>query len=240
MSQEMLMENPTFTAEATICCILPREDGLTKKPELRTHGAYWINYPKPGEEFALTRITWKKDYADVGDYNPDKIAKGGIDKRMVFTFSAKEIATDLCKGINDNGPGEGSFFGAFVCEGAVPTEEELANAKERLKTYFMRTIAAADTEWSASERHDLISGVARRGARYLNLSPESHGWLVSFKPMAECPVCGDSIKPGVALCRSCGAILDEEKAAKFGIRREEAVAPTKRGRPRKEKPLEAA
>lgn len=233
---EIMVENQTFASEATICAILPREDGLLMKPELRTHGAYWINYPKPGEEYALTKVPWKRDYADVGDYNPDKVAKGGLDKRKVETFSATQIADDLCKGINDNGPGEGSFFGVFVCAGAEPTGVELANARHRMEEYFLRTIAAADAQWSSIPRHDLISGVAKRAARYLNLDPETHPWLVSFRPTQDCPVCGDKIKPGVALCRSCGAILDEEKAAKFGIKREGPVAPTRRGRPKKEQP----
>lgn len=49
--------------------------------------------------------------------------------------------------------------------------------------------------------------------------------------MAECPACAEKIKPGVAVCRACGAILDKEKAAQFGLgtpkraRRERADAP---------------
>jgi hypothetical protein len=30
-------------------------------------------------------------------------------------------------------------------------------------------------------------------------------------------VCAEKIKPGVAVCRACGAILDKEKAAQYGI-----------------------
>ena len=36
-------------------------------------------------------------------------------------------------------------------------------------------------------------------------------------PMADCPVCAEKIKHGVAVCRSCGAILDREKAAQIGL-----------------------
>jgi hypothetical protein len=35
--------------------------------------------------------------------------------------------------------------------------------------------------------------------------------------MDDCPVCAEKIKPGVAVCRSCGAILDREKAAQYGL-----------------------
>lgn len=223
MSTAAGVMDSTFTQEATVCSILPREDGQAFTIANRTHGIYYVNHPKAGEVFALSKIPWKRDFADVGDYDPAYTRRSGIEKRKEFTFDARQIANDLCKGINDNGPGEGSFFGVFVCDGAEPTVAELENAKNRLERYFMQTIAAADAQWSANPRHDLISGIAKRGARYLKLD---RPWLSTYQQKEECPVCGESIKPGVAICRSCGAILDEEKAAKFGIKRED-TAPMK-------------
>jgi hypothetical protein len=35
--------------------------------------------------------------------------------------------------------------------------------------------------------------------------------------MIDCPACGEKVKPGVAVCRHCSAILDDEKAAKHGL-----------------------
>jgi transposase len=35
--------------------------------------------------------------------------------------------------------------------------------------------------------------------------------------MSDCPACGEKVKPGVAVCKHCGAILDAEKAAKHGL-----------------------
>jgi hypothetical protein len=35
--------------------------------------------------------------------------------------------------------------------------------------------------------------------------------------MHECPACGEKVKIGVAVCKHCGAILDEDKAAKHGL-----------------------
>ena len=37
--------------------------------------------------------------------------------------------------------------------------------------------------------------------------------------MQECPVCGEALKAGVAVCRYCGAVLDEEKAARYRVAR---------------------
>jgi hypothetical protein len=42
-------------------------------------------------------------------------------------------------------------------------------------------------------------------------------WLYDPKPQAECPACGEKIKAGVAVCRSCRAILNRAKAAEFGL-----------------------
>jgi len=59
-----------------------------------------------------------------------------------------------------------------------------------------------------------ITDLERRAARELRLEKP---WLYDPKPMADCPACGEKIKPEVAVCRTCGAILDREKAAKFGL-----------------------
>jgi hypothetical protein len=59
-----------------------------------------------------------------------------------------------------------------------------------------------------------ITDLERRAARQLNLEKP---WLYDPKPLADCPVCAEKIKHGVAVCRSCGAILDREKAAQYGL-----------------------
>jgi len=38
-----------------------------------------------------------------------------------------------------------------------------------------------------------------------------------LRPVQECPVCGEPVKVGVAICRHCGAVLDEAKAARYGV-----------------------
>jgi hypothetical protein len=59
-----------------------------------------------------------------------------------------------------------------------------------------------------------ITDLERRAARQLGLEKP---WLYDPKPLADCPVCAEKIKHGVAVCRSCGAILDREKAAQYGL-----------------------
>ena len=82
-------------------------------------------------------------------------------------------------------------------------------------------MAAADLEWERTKNPMFITDLERRAARQLGVEKP---WLYDPKPMAECPACAEKIKPGVAVCRACGAILDKEKAAQFGL------GPSKRAR----------
>src|SRR5258708_4395702 len=157
MSTLQTLDNPTFTAEATVCSILPREDGQDHTVILRTHGAYFIYHPHEGEAYKCSHVHWKKDYADVGDYDPQYTRRSGIEKRKEFVFDALQIANDICKQINANGPGDASFFGVFVCKGTEPTERELEDANKQLNSYFSQCITAADAQWSNNPKHDLIS-----------------------------------------------------------------------------------
>jgi hypothetical protein len=79
-----------------------------------------------------------------------------------------------------------------------------------------------------------ITDLERRAARQLGLEKP---WLYDARPLADCPVCAEKIKHGVAVCRSCGAILDREKAAQYGlVAREERVATdTQRHREKRDK-----
>ena len=42
-------------------------------------------------------------------------------------------------------------------------------------------------------------------------------WCCEPKPLVDCPACGEKLNPGLAVCKSCGAVLDAAKAARFGL-----------------------
>jgi hypothetical protein len=130
-----------------------------------------------------------------------------------FPISAREVAEDIAREINGDS-GEGSFHGVFVAEATEPTEKELSEAQAKLEAFHRRLVEAADLEWERSHNPMFITDLERRAARELKLDKP---WLYDPKPMEECPACGERIRPGVAVCRSCQAILDAEKAAKFGL-----------------------
>ena len=172
-------------------------------PRHRTYfGSLEVRSPEPGEPYAITPIRGCTGVIDMGD------------KRiMEYRISAREIAEDIAREINGDS-GEASFHGVFVAAGEAPTEAELADARRRLEEFQRRLVAAADLEWERTKNPMFITDLERRAARQLGLEKP---WLYDPKPMAECPVCAEKIKHGVAVCRSCGAILDREKAAQYGL-----------------------
>jgi hypothetical protein len=168
----------------------------------RTYGTFQISGRAAGEEYALTRVTPRTAVMDYGD------------KRTVpLPITAREIADDLCREVNSDA-GERSFLGVFVCAGDVPTEDELRSARSRLEEFYRALVAAADREWERSHSFLFIHDVQRRAAGHLGLNKE---WYYQARETAECPGCGERVKPGVAKCKSCGAILDREKALALGL-----------------------
>jgi hypothetical protein len=190
-------------------------------PRQRTYfGSLEVRSPEPGEAFAITPIRGCTGVMDLGD------------KRiMEYRITAREIADDIAREINGDS-GEGSFHGVFVAAGDSPTEAELEDARRRLEEFHRRLVAAADLEWERSHNPMFITDLERRAARELRLEKP---WLYDPKPLADCPVCAEKIKPGVAVCRSCGAILDREKAAQFGLVAREEKSATEAQRHREKK-----
>ena len=172
-------------------------------PRHRTYfGSLEVRSPEPGQPFAVTPIRGCTGVMDLGDKRTHE-----------YHITAKEIAEDIARELNSDS-GEGSFHGVFVAAGPQPTEAELADARRRLEEFQRRLVAAADLEWERTKNPMFITDLERRAARQLGLEKP---WLYDPKPMAECPVCAEKIKHGVAVCRSCGAILDREKAAQYGL-----------------------
>jgi hypothetical protein len=101
-----------------------------------------------------------------------------------------------------------------VTAGEMPSDAELRQGRERLVLFYRRLVAGADREWERSHSYLFINDVERRAAHYLGLEKE---WFYHPRETVECPGCGEKIKPGVAVCRVCGAILDRDKAASLGL-----------------------
>lgn len=193
----------TATAAETEAVLLVNISTEKWPPRHRTYfGSLEVHSPEPGEPFAVTAVHGCTGVMDLGDK-----------RTMEFRITAREIAEDIAREINSDS-GEGSFHGVFVAAGPEPTEAELADARRRLEEFQRRLVATADLEWERTKNPMFITDLERRAARQLGLEKP---WLYDARPLAECPVCAEKIKHGVAVCRSCGAILDREKAAQYGL-----------------------
>jgi hypothetical protein len=168
----------------------------------RTHGTFTIAACEPGAEYALTPVTGRMSWIDRGD-----------DHRSENPITARQLADDLAREINSDA-GEGSFFGVFVCAGSEPTDEELIEAHEKLEAFYRSLVVAADRQWERTHNVVLISDLERRAAKALRLERD---WCSEAQQRTECPACGERLKAGVAVCRVCGAVLNPEKAAQFGL-----------------------
>jgi hypothetical protein len=158
----------------------------------RTHGVYHIPARPQGEPYALVMITSRGDALDLGD-NP-------------FTISARDIAEDLLQDLREHG--------IFVCAGDRPSVEELASAIRQRDAYYHQLISEGDTIWARGHCSREISDLHRRAAIAFG---EEREWAYVPTRFADCPACGEKVKPSVAVCKHCGAILDAEKAAKHGL-----------------------
>nr|HEV7954376.1 hypothetical protein [Candidatus Acidoferrales bacterium] len=152
--------------------------------------------------YALTQISARTGAIDLGDK-----------RTLEFPISARDIAEDLAREINADG-GEASYFGVFVCDEDVPREDELAEAHERLELFYVSLVNSADKQWERTHNVAFISDLERRAARELRLEKD---WSYEPTMRNECPACGERLKPNVAVCRVCGAVLNREKAAQWGL-----------------------
>jgi len=171
-------------------------------------GLYTIPACPPGQP-----ATAGMPYARLTVYGRTELYDMGDDRKGERYWPARVIAKSVLA--EHNPDADLRRYGVFLCAGDAPLDSELRDAAMRRDAYFYEQVEQADALYArAPNRPELISDVQRRAARHLGLD---RPWLVKIAPMQECPVCGDPIKMGVAVCRHCGAVLDEAKAARYGL-----------------------
>lgn len=175
---------------ATIASISDQDWHIT-----RTYGMFHIPACAKGEPCSLLIVTPRGDAIDLGD-----------DHRFPFTIAARDIAEDIIQGLGDHG--------VFVCADEMPNDDELARARTRRDSWYKQLVAEADEMWARGHSYREISDMHRRAATAMGLERE---WAYVPQRQVDCPACGEKVKPGVALCKHCNAILDADRAARFGL-----------------------
>ena len=117
------------------------------------------------------------------------------------------------------------------------SEDEIAEARERLELFYASLVNSADKQWERTHNVAFISDLERRAARELRLEKD---WSYEPTMRNECPACGERLKPNVAVCRVCGAVLNREKAAQWGLLPPEVVPAAKYCYRRANRPTETA
>ena len=118
-----------------------------------------------------------------------------------------------------NQGGNLNLYGVFWSTSNPPKPEELAAARKRLeKTYRgeLERMAAAKTP---DEARVMANNISHAAADYFGYSGSWHqSDIRNQKPLSsqiDCPNCAEKITVGAAVCKNCGAVLNEEKARKY-------------------------
>lgn len=121
--------------------------------------------------------------------------------------------------------------GCFTIDaGQIPSEQQVQKARETRVKWLEMLVNAGDKEYARTKRIDEIPDYCKTAVAELHLKRE---WCITAPPrQQECPACGEVIKADAAICKTCKAILDPEKARAFGLTGSQSVAeaPKKRGR----------
>lgn len=156
----------------------------------------------PGEEYHATRIDTAIDQMDIGDKRSIRVEIFGED-----------IAKDAVRMVNsDIGEGE-SFAGVFFSYTQEPDAKELKAAKEKWTAINKKWVVEGRALYAQAHRVEIIPAYCRKAVKELGLEEE---WAYDPRQMSDCPAgCGEKVAPSAAICKGCGAVIDEEKARKF-------------------------
>jgi hypothetical protein len=140
-----------------------------------------------------------------------------------FTTEGRKFVNDLL--------GVGAFHdvsddltkhGVFLAAGPVPTQAEIAAAKQKIQTLFDERVRLAD------QRYEVNGGMETNNGKSVYTITEDdvyackalgldRPWARKNHQMVPCEGCGSPVAPNAVRCPNpgCGAILNEEKARKL-------------------------
>ena len=128
----------------------------------------------------------------------------GLEKRELgdgkylsyLTIPAKLIAEDFI--LIPQGETQFTDRGVFVPAGDEPTDEELAQAQDRLMKWAEKQVGRADVSWAQTGNIREIADDAKFAAKLLKLTRE---WADSWKAkdVSVCPACNEAINKGARI-----------------------------------------
>jgi hypothetical protein len=209
---------------------------------------------RKGEKYSVTEIEGRSEIMDVlkGIKTVSYRARTDLMPRDPMAIEVKVvngirvehppliIARDVVQAINTDLPfateakiryhAEASA-GVFLSADKIPSDAEIEAEAKRFEDYMRVLVAMGTEQWKRKPDSREIWDCQRKACQYLGVSTE---WFNLPEKNEICPGCGERIRPNVAVCRACGAVLDAEKALALGMI---AEAP---GAQQKEKPRKNA
>jgi hypothetical protein len=131
---------------------------------------------------------------------------------------SKEIAEAILGiGAFQNPQNRLTKFGCFISECGPdpdkPNAQELAAANKALREFMTSLVQDARKAEQDGKVSDVVGADHYTAARFLKLNPATEGWMKTQTVEVNdvCPGCGTPFKKGIAVCKECKTILDEEK-----------------------------
>ena len=118
--------------------------------------------------------------------------------------------------------------------GEKPTQWELRQAREKLDKLMARILSDGDrlAPFQNDPKGEKLTQIHFDAAAYLK---QPRNWSNPVMAMQDCPGCGEAVKPHIAKCGKCGAILDRAKAIELGLIPPDPPAPKPNDWPAKAK-----
>jgi hypothetical protein len=98
-------------------------------------------------------------------------------------------------------------LGVFWTRNETPTDAEIAKVRAKMEVTGRKLLTMA-TSIETSGKLDDITPLMRVFATYFG---EDRSWNKIYKKLADCPGCGDPVKPGI-IKHACGYIFDPDRA----------------------------
>ncbi len=221
------MKRGNMQTELVICNIAEKEfepEGFKIKRSY-AFNSLWIRPCEENEKFTTLVV---RDHEDMKVDHVEYDASKAI--RTPVTVTAQQIVNDFFSNERLD------LKGCFVLKNSFPTEQELQSAHSRRRMYLQQCVNNGNVEYSRTQRVDDIPGEWKRAC--IELGVETDWAFIAPPEMFNCPSCAERLRVGVAICKSCGAILDKEKAEKFGLLQEAAPVERKKRIQRRKKEKE--
>ena len=184
--------------------------------------------------FNVSPIPLSRNLGDLGTYTvPARVEGGEISEALVIPGVVRNsVPVDMNKNetrYEDEGitvaqdiilTGRGfdpsssrEHWGCFISHTPTPNKVQVAEAKRKWYAQCQKLVDMADTLERQNKREEISNQpILFIAAAELKLT---RPWCNPSQAMDVCPACNASINPGVAVCGTCKAIVDEAKARKF-------------------------